>query len=137
MRTRMLILIILFMVSNLYGSDDFLNKSLICSTASFPIKGGFYFQSNKELTRYNILWDNDLRQEYLKTTKHCYMIVNKEIIISERNSNNNCGNYNTFIDLNTMIYSIPTNQKIFSANCKFYDGDVHKVLMNSLNADMN
>ncbi len=137
MKAKTFILIIMFVATNLYGSNKFVNKSLICSTKSFPIKGGFYFQSNKELIKYNILWNNNLRQEFLKTTKHCYMTVNKQIVISERGVNDNCGDYNTFIDLNTLTYSIPTNQKILSANCQFFDGDINKVLTNSLNTDVN
>jgi len=65
------------------------------------------------------------------------MTVNKQIVISERSDNDNCGDYNTFIDLNTLTYSIPTNQKIFSANCEFFNGDIYKVLTNSLNTDVN
>ena len=129
--------IILLATFDVHGNDSFINKSLICSTKSFPIKGGFYFQSDKELTRYNILWNSNLKREFLKTTKHCYMTVNKEIAISQRNSNNNCGDFNTFIDLNTLTYRIPTNQKIFSADCEFFDGDIYEALMNSLNTNVN
>ena len=87
--------------------------------------------------RYNILWDHNLKKEFLKTSKHCYMTVNSEIFISERSSRDNCGDYNTFINLSTLVYSIPTSQKIFSADCKFFDGDVYKVITDSLNGDVN
>ena len=129
--------IILLATFDVHGNDSFINKSLICSTKSFPVKGGFHFQSKSELTRYNILWDHDLKKEFLKTSKHCYMTVNSEIVISERSSRDNCGDYNTFINLSSLVYSIPTSQKILSANCKFFDGDINKVLMDSLNIDIN
>ena len=137
MKSKIFSIIILFTALQAYGNDNFVNKSLICSTKSFPVKGGFHFQSKSELTRYNILWDHDLKKEFLKISKHCYMTVNSEIVISERNSRDNCGDYNTFINLSTLVYSIPTSQKIFSADCKFFDGDIYKVITDSLNVDVN
>lgn len=119
------------------GNDRFVNKSLICSTKTFPVKGGFHFQSNLELTRYNILWNHRIKKEFLKSSKHCYMTVNGEIVISERSSKDNCGDYNSFINLSTLVYSIPTNQNILSANCKFFEGDIIRALENSLNVDVN
>ena len=137
MKAMIFTAIILFFGLNAYGDDNFINKSLICSTKSFPVKGGFYFQSNKELTRYNILWNENLKQEFIKTTKHCYMKVNEEIAISEKSNKDSCGDFNTFIDLNNLTYRIPTNQNILSANCEFFDGDVYRALINSLNIDVN
>ena len=137
MKSKIFSIIILFTALHAYGNDNFVNKSLICSTKSFPVKGGFHFESKTELMRYNILWDHNLKKEYLKKSKHCYMAVNNEIVISERSSRDNCGDYNTFINLSTLVYSIPTNQKIFSADCKFFDGDIYKVITDSLNVDVN
>ena len=137
MKSKIFSIIILFTALHAYGNDNFVNKSLICSTQSFPVKGGFHFESKTELMRYNILWDHNLKKEFLKTSKHCYMTVNSEIVISERSSRDNCGDYNTFINLSTLVYSIPTNQKIFSADCKFFDGDIYKVITDSLNVDVN
>ena len=137
MKSKIFSIIILFTALHAYGNDNFVNKSLICSTQSFPVKGGFHFESKTELMRYNILWDHNLKKEFLKTSKHCYMTVNSEIVISERSSRDNCGDYNTFINLSTLVYSIPTSQKIFSADCKFFDGDVYKVITDSLNGHVN
>ncbi len=137
LKSKIFIIIILFTALHAYGNDNFVNKSLICSTKSFPVKGGFHFQSKSELTRYNILWDYSLKKEFLKTSKHCYMTVNSEIVISERSRRDNCGNYNTFINLPSLVYSIPTDQKMFSANCEFFDGDIYKLLTDALNIDVN
>ena len=137
LKSKIFIIIILFTALHAYGNDNFVNKSLICSTKSFPVKGGFHFESKTELTRYNILWDHDLKKEFLKTSKHCYMTVNSEIVISERSRRDNCGNYNTFINLPSLVYSIPTDQKMFSANCEFFDGDIYKLLTDALNIDVN
>ena len=137
MKLKIFSIVILFSALHAYGNDNFVNKSLICSTKSFPVKGGFLFESKTELIRYNILWDHNLKKEFLKTSKHCYMTVNSEIVISERSSRDNCGDYNTFINLSTLVYSIPTSQKIFSADCKFFDGDIYKVITDSLNVDVN
>jgi len=137
LKSKIFIIIILFNALHAYGNDNFVNKSLICSTKSFPVKGGFHFESKTELTRYNILWDHSLKKEFLKTSKHCYMTVNSEIVISERSRRDNCGNYNTFINLPSLVYSIPTDQKMFSANCEFFDGDIYKLLTDALNIDVN
>ena len=137
MKSKIFSIIILFTALYAHGNDNFVNKSLICSTKSFPVKGGFHFVSKSELTKYNILWDHNLKKEFLKTSKHCYMTVNTEIVISERSSRDNCGDYNTFINLSSLVYSIPASQKMFSANCKFFDGDIYKVLTDSLNIDIN
>ena len=137
MKLKIFSIVILFSALHAYGNDNFVNKSLICSTKSFPVKGGFLFESKTELIRYNILWDHNLKKEFLKTSKHCYKTVNSEIVISVRSSRDNCGDYNTFINLSTLIYSIPTSQKIFSADCKFFDGDIYKVITDSLNDDVN
>mgnify|MGYP001158567994 FL=1 len=137
MKVKIFSIIILFITMNVYANDNYVNKSLICSTKTFPVKGGFYFQSSTELTRYNILWDHNLKKEFLKTSNHCYMIVNREIVISERSNKDNCGDYNTFINLSSLVYSIPVGQKILSADCKFFDGDLYKTLTNSLNVDIN
>tara|TARA_Y100000768_G_scaffold119864_1_gene88540 strand:+ start:89 stop:502 length:414 start_codon:yes stop_codon:yes gene_type:complete len=137
MKSKIFSIIILFTALHAYGNDNFVNKSLICSTKNFPVKGGFHFESKTELMKYNILWDHNLKKDFLKTSKHCYMTVNSEIVISERNSKDNCGDYNTFINVSTLVYSIPTSQKIFSADCEFFDGDIYKVITDSLNVDVN
>ena len=137
MKAKIFSIFILFIAMNAYANDNFVNKSLICSTKTFPVKGGFYFHSNKELTRYNILWDHNLKKEFLKMSNHCYMTVNREIVISERSNKDNCGDYNTFINLSSLVYSIPVGQKILSADCKFFEGDLYKTLTNSMNVDIN
>ena len=137
MKVQIFSIIIFLAVMNAYASDNLVNKSLICSTKSFSVKGGFHFQSHNELTRYNILWNHSLKREFLKTSKHCYMTVNREIVISERSRTDSCGDYNTFINLSTLVYSIPARDKIFSANCKFFEGDIYDTLMHSLNVDVN
>ena len=53
---------------------DFNDKSLICSTKKFPIKGGFHFINKIELIKYNILYDVSVKSEYIQGIHLCLKI---------------------------------------------------------------
>ena len=116
---------------------DFINKSLICSTKKFPIKGGFHFINKIELIKYNILYDVSVKSEYLHSSRHCYKVIENEIIISEYNLSNYCGSYVTSIDVGSLIYTIPVEKGFLTANCEFYDGNLENKLISGLNISIN
>ena len=116
---------------------DFDNKSLICSTKKFPIKGGFHFINKTELIKYNILYDVSIKSEYIHSSRHCYKVVENEIIISEYNLSNYCGSYVTSIDVGSLIYTIPIEKGFLTANCEFYDGNLENKLKSGLNISIN
>ena len=110
---------------------DYHGKSLICSTKSHPIKGGFEFVNKLELYKFNILI-NDRGLKSIKKTSHCYNIVEKKILISDKNMLAGCDVYSSYIDTTDLVYNIPSNKIILSANCKFYEGDLLQRLNESL-----
>jgi len=136
MRLRMrTILITLLSVATLSScsNNSFIDKSLLCSTKDFPVKGGFKFISDKTLVKYNILWDHAKKTEFVHKTLHCYLIANNEIAISSRDETHNCGLYNSFINIESLIYSIPKPDNILTASCGYYDKDLEKKLSQSIN----
>tara|TARA_Y100000996_G_C22555173_1_gene655286 strand:- start:2117 stop:2476 length:360 start_codon:yes stop_codon:yes gene_type:complete len=116
---------------------DFNNKSLICRTKQFPVKGGFEFVNKNELIKYNILYDVSIKSEYLYSSKHCYKIIKNEVIISEYSLSNYCGSYVSSIDIGSLIYTIPIEEGFLTADCKFYDGNLENKLKSSLNISIN
>ena len=119
------------------ANNSFIDKSLLCSTKDFPVKGGFKFISDKTLVKYNILWDHAKKTEFVNKTSHCYLIDNDEIVISVKDETHNCGIYNSFIDIKSLIYSIPQTDNILTASCRYYDKDLEKKLSQSINIIMN
>ena len=120
-----------------YADISFTNKSLLCSTKDFPVKGGFKFISDKILIKYNILWDHAKQVEFIHKTSHCYLINNNEIAVSVKDKEHNCGQYNSFINIRSLIYSIPRVDNILTANCIYYDKDLEKKLSQSINILIN
>ena len=116
---------------------DLVDRSLICKTKKFPVKGGFYFINKSSVIKYNILYDISVKSQYLHSTTHCYKIIKNEIILSDTNKQNNCGSYRTSINLGSLIYTIPTDNGYLSAECDYYNGDLEKKLKSSLNIDIN
>ena len=62
---KLVVLFFTIMFSYEIVALDFNNKSLICSTKKFPVKGGFHFINKIELVKYNILYDVSIKSEYL------------------------------------------------------------------------
>ena len=116
---------------------DFKNKSLICRTKQFPVKGGFEFVNKYELVKYNILYDASIKSEYLFSSRHCYKIIKDEVIISEYNLSNYCGSYVSSINIGSLIYQIPTENGFLTADCEFYNGILENKLKSSLNISIN
>ena len=110
---------------------DYHGKSLICSTKSYPIKGGFLFVNKLELYKFNILI-NDRGLKSIKRTSHCYSSLEDRILISDKSMLAGCGDYSSYIDTTDLVYNIPSNKIILSANCKFYEGDLFQILNESL-----
>ena len=112
-------------------ANDFPGKNLICSTKSYPIKGGFEFTNRSEVNKFNILVnDNGLKS--IKRTSHCYRILEGRILISDKSATYGCGSYSSYIDMFSLIYNIPTNEIILSATCKFYNGNLAMMLEKSI-----
>jgi len=120
-----------------YADNSFVDKSLLCSTKDFPVKGGFKFISDKTLIKYNILWDHTKKIEFIHKTSHCYLIANNEIAVSTKDEVHKCGLYNSFLNIQSLIYSIPQADKILTANCIYYDKDLEKKLSQSINTTIN
>ena len=110
---------------------DYHGKSLICSTKSHAIKGGFQFANKLELYKFNILI-NDRGLKSIKRTSHCYSSLEDRILISDKSMLAGCGDYSSYIDTIDLVYNIPSNKIILSANCKFYGGDLLQRLEDSL-----
>jgi len=120
-----------------YADNNFTDTSLLCSTKDFPVKGGFKFTSDKTLIKYNILWDHTNKTELIHKTSHCYLIIGDEIAVSVKDEERNCGQYNSFIDIPSLVYSIPKTDNILTANCKHYAKDLEKKLSQSINILIN
>ena len=111
--------------------------------SEFPdgLKIIFYNDQDKENTvvaNYGILYNQtkivDLKGnvilfshdglKIIKRTSHCYLVLEERVLISDKSSLDGCGRYSSFIDLPSLIYNMPSQDKILSANCRFYDDDL-------------
>ena len=127
-----LFLIYLIIVAPLSSfANDFPGKNLICSTKSYPVKGGFEFTNRSEVNKFNVLV-NDSGLKSIKRTSHCYRLLEGRILISDKSTTYGCGSYSSYIDMSSLIYNIPTNEIILSANCKFYNGNLAVMLEKSI-----
>tara|TARA_B100001057_G_scaffold272392_2_gene272717 strand:- start:23634 stop:23801 length:168 start_codon:yes stop_codon:yes gene_type:complete len=50
---------------------------------------------------------------------------------------NGCGSYSSFIDMNTLTYSIPTEQSVLTAKCSYFKGDIFEKIKSSINRTYN
>lgn len=128
-----IILTLVLPISGLYAADNFTTKSLLCSTKNFPVKGGFDFLESNNLVKYNILWDHVEKVEFVSISYHCYIEVNNEIAISSKSRINGCGEYTSFIDINNLTYKIPIEQKMLTAECDYFNGDLLQKIKSSIN----
>ena len=114
---------VFFLAPLISFSNEYDNKSLLCNTKSHLVKGGFIFTNEQEVDKFNILMSHD-GLKIIKRTSHCYLVLEERVLISDKSSLHGCGKYSSFIDLPSLIYNIPSQDKILSANCIFYDDDL-------------
>ena len=114
---------VFFLAPLISFSNEYDNKSLLCSTKSHLVKGGFIFTNEQEVDKFNILMSHD-GLKIIKRTRHCYLVLEERVLISDKSSLHGCGRDSSFIDLPSLIYNIPSQDKILSANCIFYDDDL-------------
>ena len=119
------------------ANEMLVGKSLICKTDTFPVKGGFNFSTLDKLIRYNILWNSAKNEEFIEKTSHCYMIIKDEVAVSEFSKDSNCGTYSSFINLNTLVYTIPTSTNLLTADCVYFDGNIEEKIESSINVIYN
>tara|TARA_B100000579_G_scaffold345084_1_gene297665 strand:- start:47 stop:463 length:417 start_codon:yes stop_codon:yes gene_type:complete len=119
------------------ANEMLVGKSLICKTETFPVKGGFNFSAPDKLVRYNILWNSSKNEEFIEKTSHCYTIINDEVAVSESSKDSNCGAYSSFINLNTLVYTIPTSTNLLTADCVYFNGDIEEKIESSINVIYN
>ena len=120
---RIIFAFVLFLAPLISFSNDYDNKSLLCSTKSHLVKGGFIFINDHEVDKFNILMSHE-GLKTIKRTSHCYLVLEERVLISDKNPLHGCGRYSSFIDLPSLIYNIPSQDKILSANCRFYNDDL-------------
>ena len=120
---RIIFVFVFFLAPLISFSNDYGNKSLLCSTKSHLVKGGFIFTNDHEVDKFNILMSHE-GLKTIKRTSHCYLVLEERVLISDKNPLHGCGRYSSFIDLPSLIYNIPSQDKILSANCKFYNDDL-------------
>ena len=120
---RIIFAFVFFLAPLISFSNDYDNKSLLCSTKSHLVKGGFIFTNDHEVDKFNILMSHE-GLKTIKRTSHCYLVLEERVLISDKNPLHGCGRYSSFIDLPSLIYNIPSQDKILSANCKFYNDDL-------------
>ena len=120
---RIIFAFVLFLAPLISFSNDYDNKSLLCSTKSHLVKGGFIFTNDHEVDKFNILMSHE-GLKTIKRTSHCYLVLEERVLISDKNPLHGCGRYSSFIDLPSLIYNIPSQDKILSANCRFYNDDL-------------
>ena len=60
----------------------------------------------------------------IKRTSHCYLVLEERVLISDKNSLQGCGRYTSYIDTPSLIYNIPSQDKILSASCRYYDDNL-------------
>ena len=123
--------LLLFFCLNINASS-LSNKSIICSTNKFTVKGGFVFTSDNTLDRYNILLNLDTGKQYIKKSSHCYTLINNEYAITEKSIDKGCGKPNSYIDSNSLEYMMLFDEYMLSANCSLFDGDLIEAINNSL-----
>ena len=128
---KILISFILFFSVSLHA-NEFQNKKLLCHTKNFGIKGGFNFVTNNEVIRLNILLDLDNNKEVIKKTNHCYSIIGDNISLSRKGLSESCGRYNSFINIKSLEYSMPTNDYLLIAQCKYFTLSIEKELRKAI-----
>lgn len=124
-------MIILLLPLHVLADGNFVGKSLICSTDSFPVKGGFEFISSDKVIRYNILFSKKYNEEILDERMHCYLEIGKEVAFSE-SINLQCDDYNTFLDTQSLTYKMPMEDFTYEANCSFYADNLKDFLQQKL-----
>ena len=117
---KLIFILVLFLTPLVSFSNEYNDKSLLCSTKTHLVKGGFIFTNNKELDKFNILISRDGIKS-IKRTSHCYVVLQERVLISDKNSLHDCGRYLSYIDRSSLVYNIPSHDKILSANCRIYD----------------
>ena len=128
---KILIFFILFFSVSLHA-NEFQNKKLLCHTKNFGIKGGFDFVANNEVIRLNILLDLDNNKEVIKKTNHCYSIIGDNISLSRKGLSESCGRYNSFINIKSLEYSMPMNDYLLVAQCKYFTLSIEKELRKAI-----
>jgi len=128
---KILISFILFFSVSLHA-NEFQNKKLLCHTKNFGIKGGFNFVTNNEVIRLNILLDLDNNKEVIKKTNHCYSIIGDNISLSRKGLSESCGRYNSFINIKSLEYSMPMNDYLLVAQCKYFTLSIEKELRKAI-----
>ena len=128
---KILISFILFFSVSLHA-NEFQNKKLLCHTKNFGIKGGFNFVTNNEVIRLNILIDLDNNKEVIKKTNHCYSIIGDNISLSRKGLSESCGRYNSFINIKSLEYSMPMNDYLLVAQCKYFTLSIEKELRKAI-----
>ena len=78
---------------------------------------------DKVVNKFNILVDGD-GDKFLKSSNHCYEVLDEKIVISDKSIMSGCGKYVSYIDRSNLIYNIPINGIILSANCRIYNDDL-------------
>ena len=121
--TRIISAFVFFIAPLISFSNEYDNKSLLCSTKSHLVKGGFIFTNDQEVDKFNILMSYD-GLKTIKRTSHCYLVLDERVLISDKNSLQGCGRYTSYIDTPSLIYNIPSQDKILSASCRYYDDNL-------------
>ena len=121
--TRILFVFVFFLAPLISFSNEYDNKSLLCSTKSHLVKGGFIFTNDREADKFNIIMSHD-GLKTIKRTSHCYLVLEERVLISDKNSLQGCGRYTSYIDTPSLIYNIPSQDKILSASCRYYDDNL-------------
>ena len=121
--TRIIFTFVFFLAPLISFSNEYDNKSLLCSTKSHLVKGGFIFTNDQEVDKFNILMSQD-GHKTIKRTSHCYIVLQDRVFISDKNSLQGCGRYTSYIDTPSLIYNIPSQDKILSASCRYYDDNL-------------
>ena len=127
-RFRKIFIFFIFLFSISLQANEFQNKKLLCYTKNFGTKGGFNFVTNNEVIRFNILLDLDNNKEVIKKTKHCYSIIGDDISLSRKGLSESCGVYNSFINIKSLEYSMPMNDYLLIAQCKYFTLSIEKEL---------
>ena len=122
-KTIIIFTFVFFLAPLISFSNEYDNKSLLCSTKSHLVKGGFIFTNDQEVDKFNILMSQD-GHKTIKRTSHCYIVLQDRVLISDKNSLQGCGRYTSYIDTPSLIYNIPSQDKILSAKCRFYDDNL-------------
>ena len=122
----------IFLFSVSLQANEFQNKKLLCHTKNFGTKGGFNFVANNEVIRFNILFDLDNNKEVIKKTNHCYSIIGDDISLSRKGLSESCGMYDSFINIKSLEYSMPRNDYLLVAQCKYFTLSIEKELKKAI-----